>query len=395
MMHIKRLVLVLGSAGLLCAATLAIPYQTTEAAFRSSSGSIVHYLYAEAGTCPDAINVFKVSGSSLTLVSNIAVGCEDGGDFGGHRLRRTPRTKTGPACLFLASDGNNGVGAAVSSLAINSITGGLSLVSTVAGGNNPTDLLVMGRKLVETSPPSPTSSLMAFNAYAIHNNCSLGLLKSTPMVSEVISIAGLSTSEFVAPFYGGSIGTYKLNQSTGAITLVSVAAAQTSDLDSATAQTVQTSTGPVTNVFIGQASDGPPQVEAAQMTATGSVLPFAGSPATDGDTTARDGVGVLVSGSTLYELNNTSNQLAWYGLTAGTPGTSGKIAYGGDIGLIGLATGGSTGTPTQMSVLGTTLFVAEGPGAVDACQIGAPGVLSCAVAATLSPAYGSSPSVID
>jgi hypothetical protein len=376
--HVNRLTI----AGAVGALALTATPLTTHAATTSQSISGVHYLYAEVGDCPDGISVFKVSGSSLTLVQNIAVGCEDGGFFGAHHLRRTTKTTTGPACLFLANDGNAGVGAGVHSLAINGSTGALSLVSSVAGGSYPTDLLVLGRELVETDPPSSPSSPMEFNSYAIHNDCSLSLLQSSAMVGEVISIAALSGSEFVAPIYPGSIGTYKLNKLTGAITLVSAASAQVSGLDSAAVQIAQTASGQVVNVFTGQASSGPPQVEAAQMSATGSVLPFKGSPVLDGDASAKDGVGVLVSGSTLFQLNNTSSQLAWYQMTAGTPGSPGSVRYGGDIGV--------SGTPTEMVNLGSVLFVV-GNVAIDACQIGPSGVSSC-VAAT-NP-FGGGPSAL-
>jgi hypothetical protein len=282
----------------------------------ASSAGTTNYLYVEVGRCPDTIEVFAVSGSTLTLASTVQVGCEDGGDFGGHHLRRISQTKSGAACLFLASDGDNGVGADVYSMVINGSTGGLTVVSTVGGGEYPTDLLVVGRDLVETDPPSPTSPNDVFYTYAIHNNCSLTSLRSTPMPAEVVSTAGFRSTEFVAPFYSGSVGVYELNTRTGALTLKSTTSEHASGLDSAAAQVAQTPSGQVVNVFIGQAIDSQPEVEAAQVSASGSLLPFMGSPRLDGDTAARDGVGLLVVGSTLFELNTVSDQVAWYQLTA-------------------------------------------------------------------------------
>lgn len=52
----------------------------------------VHFLYADDGTCPDGIDVFKVSGSTLTLVENIVAGCSRYSNaFGAHRLAVTRR----------------------------------------------------------------------------------------------------------------------------------------------------------------------------------------------------------------------------------------------------------------------------------------------------------------
>jgi hypothetical protein len=334
----------------------------------------VHFLYADDGTCPDGIDVFKVSGSTLTRVENIVAGCSGGiAYFGAHRLAVTKKTSSGPACLFFASSGN-GVSGTVNSFAIASSTGTLTPKSSVSGGIDPADLLVVGRILIETDPGG-----QAFNTYKIKTSCALTALLSNSTGSEGdLNIARLhGTAVASADLYTGNIVTYHLNTTTGAMTEVHSVAGQIGSPDSLAVQTASTSSGQVINVFTGQANT-PPQVQAAQATSTGSALSaFSGSPVTDGDGSSDNGIGVLVSGSLLLQLNNLSSQVAWYGFTTGTPGVPGSIAYGGDTAL--------TANPTEMTQLGSTLFVAMYTASVvDACAVGAGGVSGCVAVATLS-----------
>jgi hypothetical protein len=335
----------------------------------------VHFLYADDGTCPDGIDVFKVSGSTLTLVENIVAGCSSGGYFGAHRLAVTKKTSSGPACLFFASSGN-GIRGTVNSFAIASSSGTLTPKRSVSGGIDPADLLVVGRILIETDPGG-----LAFNTYKIKTSCGLTALLSNSTGSERdINIAQLHGTDVAsADFNTGNIVTYHLNTTIGAMTEVHSVAGQFGGPDSLAVQTASTSSGQVINVFTGHSMLPPARVQVAQATSTGSALSaFSGSPATDGDGSSSDpGIGVLVSGSLVLQLNEFSSQVAWYSFTTGTPGVPGSIAYGGDTAL--------TARPTEMTQLGSTLFVAMWSfGVVDACAVGAGGVSGCVAVATLS-----------
>lgn len=367
------------TATLVAAAVIASTVLSARAETRGSAAAFaapsVHFLYADDGTCPDGIDVFKVSGSTLTLVENIVAGCSGGNNlFGAHRLAVTKKTSSGPACLFFASSGN-GVSGTVNSFAIASSTGKLTPKTSVSGGTDPTDLLVVGRILIETDPDG-----LAFNTYKIKTSCALTALLSNSTGSEFdINIAQLhGTAVASADVSTGNIVTYHLNTTTGAMTEVHSVAGQIGHPDSLAVQTASSSSGQVINVFTGQSTLSPPQVQAAQATSTGSALSaFSGSPVTDGDGSSSNGIGVLVAGRLLLQLNNESSQVAWYGFTTGKPGVPGSIAYGGDTAL--------TASPTEMTQLGSTLFVAMWTaGVVDACAVGAGGVSGCVAAATLS-----------
>lgn len=263
----------------------------------------------------------------------------------------------------------------MNSFAIASSTGTLTPKSSVSGGIAPTDLLVVGRILIETDPLGH-----AFNTYKIKTSCGLTALLSNSTGSEVdINIAQLhGTAVASADANTGNIVTYHLNTTTGAMTEVHSVAGQIGGPNSLAVQTASTSSGQVINIFTGQATWFPPRVQAAQATSTGSALSaFSGSPVTDGDRSSSNGVGVLVSGSLVLQVNEFSSQVAWYSFTTGTPGVPGSIAYGGDTAL--------TAGPTEMTQLGSTLFVAMWTaGVVDACAVGAGGVSGCVAAATLS-----------
>ena len=343
-----------------------------------STLSTTHYLYAEDGTSPiDGIDVFSISGSTLTSVQNVPVGVANSTYFGSHHLVVTKQVIGRPACLFFLSGGNS----TLYGFTIDPATGMLTAAPSAATA--PTsfatgDLLASKNVLVETDPST------AFNTFRISNNCSPVALASNPTNGEQdINMARLSTNVVSADFNTGNIVTYSLNQSSGVMSEIHSVPGQIGSPDGVAVQVKSTLSGLVTNVFTGQATFGPPQVQGAQTDATGSVMNFfSGSPATDGDPSSFNGAGVLVSGHLLLQLNNSSNSLGWYNFTTGTPGFPGAISYSGDTGL--------PSSPTQMAKLGTTLFVASwSTGEVDACHVTSGAVSGCVSVASLSTVGGS------
>src|SRR6202023_2010768 len=92
-----------------------------------------------------------------------------------------------------------------------------------------------------------------------------------------------------------------------------------------------TPSGTVTNVYTGQVTNGRPQVQGSQYNA-GHFSSLAGSPQTDGDATSANGAAVTVDAAhmLLLQANQYSGQIAWYALTAGSPGVVGSMTYKGD-----------------------------------------------------------------
>lgn len=70
----------------------------------ASLGPGTHYIYGQDATCPDGIDAFQVSGTMLTHIQTVGVGCSSSHVYGQHHLAvvRTPSN-----CLLLTDgDGN-------------------------------------------------------------------------------------------------------------------------------------------------------------------------------------------------------------------------------------------------------------------------------------------------
>jgi hypothetical protein len=67
----------------------------------ASLGPGTHYIYAQDATCPDGVDAFKVSGTTLTHIQTVGVGCSDSHFYGQHHLAvvRTPSN-----CLLLTDE---------------------------------------------------------------------------------------------------------------------------------------------------------------------------------------------------------------------------------------------------------------------------------------------------
>ena len=340
-----------------------------------TASTTTHYVYAEDGTSPDGIDVFKKSGSFFSFVQNVTVGAASGTYYGAHHLAVTKATTSRPPCLFFASDGDH----QIYSFSIDPSTGKLTATAqgSVPAGTvrlDPADLLVVGHILIDTEP-----SESAFRTFAINADCSLtALMVNSTGGENDINIAVLQGHNIVSSdTNSGDIVTYLLNTTTGALTEISSVAGAASRPDSEAVQVKNTTSGTVINVFTGTVLV-PPEAQAAQTDSNGLFLDqFSGSPATDGDSGAVNGIGVMVSGGLLLQLNENSNSVGWYTITPGTPGTPGSIAWASDTAL--------GNGPTEMAKLGGVLFVAMwSAGVLDECHLGSSGVSGCVAAASLS-----------
>jgi hypothetical protein len=219
----------------------------------------------------------------------------------------TKATTSRPPCLFFASDGDH----QIYSFSIDPSTGKLTAtaqgsVPAATGMADPSDLLVVGRILIDSEP-----SDAAFRTFAINNDCSLTALMVNSTGAETdYDIAALHGPNIVSSdINSGNVVTYRLDTTTGALSEIHSVAGALSVPDSEAVQVKSTTSGTVINVFTG-ATLVPPEAQAAQTDLNGSFLnPFSGSPATDGDPSASNGVGVMVSGGLLLQLNNNSGSV--------------------------------------------------------------------------------------
>src|SRR5262249_29260632 len=159
----------------------------------------------------------------------------------------------------------------------------------------------VGHILIDTEP-----SDHAFRTFAINHDCSLtALMVNSTGGEQDINIAALHGPNIVSSdFNSSAVVTYRLDTTTGALTEINSVAGAISSPDSEAVQVKSTPSGTVINVFTGQATFAPPEAQAAQTDLNGSFLnQFSGSPATDGDPGASNGIGVMVSGGLLLQLN--------------------------------------------------------------------------------------------
>jgi hypothetical protein len=350
-----------------------------------------HYLYAEDGTSPNGIDVFTLSGSSLTFIQHVTVGANSLPFFGAHHLALTTFTAGSPArsysCLAFASAGNGTVYSF--QIARNGFLFG-SPASAVAVGGYPNDLAASGSVLFESNPSGfGTGSL---DVLSFGPGCTLSLMHQTSTGGEEDTNIALLNADQVTSvdFNSGVLVIYSMGPG-GILTESAVQSGEIpaigglngSGPDSTAVWNTVTPTGVVTNVYSGQATDGPPQAQGYRLGA-GPFDTLTGSPQTDSDASSSNGAGVAVDSvhRLLIQTNNFSGQIGWYKLTAGSTATVGSITFGGDTPLA--LTGDD---PQSMAVLGSDLFVAQDFGGdVEDCALATTGVSGCHTIATLTGA---------
>jgi hypothetical protein len=343
----------------------------------NSSGT--HYLYAEDGTCPDSIDVYKI-GKSLTHVGNFPNdGCGNQGYFGTSSIAVTGTNSVhGPCLVYISQSGY------VDSFPINadgSLGSEVSHVPTV-GNALPADVVISSDgKFAYVSDSS-----IDLESYGIGAGCALTFLKAAPTTELYISFA-LDGTRLIAPDTNtGNIDTWTLGPN-GSITFLASAPGQISRPDSIALQIKHTKSGTVTNVFTGQAVISAPQAQGGQYNKkTGAFAFLTGSPATDPN--GSDGAAVFFDGkdSFLIQGEQLSGTLASYSVSVGTPGVVGSISFKSETPLAV-----KTNAPSDFAPLGSTLFVdARYNGDIEACHLSPGGASGCASVAVMTNTTGTS-----
>ncbi len=350
------------------------PHVTANAVLPASPNSSPHYLYADDGTSPDSIDVWKI-GTTLTHVGNYPDNANnDSGIYNAtSRLAVATMDKTHGNCLLQADGNNNSPPGYLNSYPINS-DGSLGTQAShlqAQSTSGPTgDVHVSGDTAYLDNQGAD------FESYSIGTGCVLTFEHSAPQAGQDIDFALVGKELFAPDCSVESFDIYKLGTG-GTITFLTYTAAHANCPDGVAAGTVATKTGNVTNVFSGQSITSPATVEGGQLNKKLGVVTFlTGSPASDSsgelglaelyDTND----GLLISGEAF------SSAIGVYKVKHGVPGTPGSIAYLAHVSLP------SAGEPEVLVQFHEILFELSFNGVVYSCTLAKTGVSGCAVAAT-------------
>ncbi len=345
---------------------------TANAVLPVSPNSGTHYLYADDGTSPDAIDVWKI-GTTLTHVGNYPDNANNGSSIynATSRLAVAPMDKAHGNCLLQADGENNSPPGFINSYTINSDGSVGAQVSHLQSQSTtgPTgDVHVSGDTAYLDNQGSD------FESYSIGAGCVLTYEHSAAQKGSNDVDFALLGKELFAPDCSGTLDVYTLG-SGGTITFLNSTPSQANCPDGVAAGKVKTKSGTVTNVFSGQSIYSPATVEGGQLNKkTGSVSYLKGSPATDSsgtlglaglyDTTD----GLLISGEA------TSSAIGVYTVKHGKPGTPGSITFMAHVALP------SSSEPEVLVQYNSVLFVLSFNGVVNSCNLAKTGVSGCAVA---------------
>ena len=322
-----------------------------------------HFLYAEDGTCPDGIDVFKIEGTKLSHVQTVTgVGCSPNTYFGTHHLAVVTKPSH---CLIYASVGDG----FDYSFSITDKTGKLSKtpVSSVNVGGRPSDLAVSGSTVFESNPGNFIDVLQ------VGSGCKLTLLKQNltgnSEVDYGIALTN-STTVVAADENQRLMVAYKLGSGG---TLTEPIRQDGQIFDPQGIAVLKTSKGP--HVFTGQSTDVQPQTQGFTFTGT-AFNPLKNSPQISSDETAENGAAVAVSGpNDLLAQAFSSGQIGWDHLTAT------GMKYTSDTKLA------KKDAPTELTVFKNTLFVAQAYGGdLESCKLAPNKVSGCHTVATLTGA---------
>ena len=380
----------------------------------ASLGPGTHYIYAQDATCPDGIDVFKVSGRTLTHIQTVllakgdsGIGCSNSHFFGQHHLAavRTPansdrgpraRPRSRADCLLLTNgDGN------VYSFTIAPNSGLLS-TSPASSVNIGTDFA--GGDLVVSGSTVFLGTLGEIDVLTVGGGCALTLESQNPTGSEVdVNLALYDPTTVVsADAVSGDMVAYTLEPNN---TLIETAndpgQIQATGLGGSGPDSVAVLYG---NVYTGEATNIPPRAQGFSFDGS-SFTPVAGSPRTGNPGTSN---GAAVAGSAnnhiLIQANQFSGQISWYRLAGG----GGRMSSGGDTPLQNPGATDhvcedppTTGCvplmdplflpvlrPTQVTVAGNNLLVAQARGGdLEDCALAPDSVYNCHSIATLTGAF--------
>lgn len=322
-----------------------------------------HFLYAQDGTCPDGIDVFRLSGTSLSHIQTVkGVGCPVTTWYGSHHLA----VVTTPANCLIYADQQDGL---VRSFKINAKTG--KLTSKAAGsanvGGGPSDLAVSGSTVFESDPGN------SIDVLSVSSDCHLSITSQNPTGGELDYDIALANSKTVlsADYNDNLVVAYTL-QSDGKVTEPTRDSSQIFDPHGVALY----STSKGLNFYTGQATTNPPQTQGFSFK-NGVFTPLAHSPQSSPDVNSSNGAAVAVSAANhlLAQADQDSGQIGWDNLTAG------GMSYTGDTALA------HNDQPSQLTVFENNLFVAQvRNGDVEACKLAPNKVSHCHTVVTLTGA---------
>jgi hypothetical protein len=351
---------------------------TANAVLPTSPDSGPHYLYADDGTSPDSIDVWKI-GTTLTHVGNFPDNANnDSGIYNAtSRLAVATADKAHGNCLLQADGNNDSPPGFINSYPINSdgsLGSQVSHLQAQTTGGPTGDVHVSGDTAYLDNQNAD------FESYSIGTGCVLAFEHSAPQTGTVVDFALLGKELFAPNCSTDSFDIYKLGAG-GTITSLNSTPSQASCPDGVAAGSVKTKTGTVNNVFSGQSITSPATVEGGQLDKkTGVVTYLTGSPATDSSgqlglaTVYDSNDGLLISGEAF------SNAVGVYTVKHGKPGTPGSISFLAHVALP------SSSEPEVLVQFHETLFVLSFNGVVNSCMLAKTGVTGCAVAATTTSA---------
>ena len=344
----------------------------------SSLGPGTHYIYAQDATCPDGIDAFKVSGTTLTHIQTVAVGCSSSHFYGQHHLAvvRTPSN-----CLLL-TDGDGNVYSFT--IAPNS---GLLSTSPASSVNIGTDF--PGGDLVVSGSTVFVGRLGEIDVLTVGGGCALTRESQNSTGSEVdVNLALYNPTTVVsADANSGDMVAYTLQPNK---TVMETANDPGQIFASGTNGSGPDSVDVVYgNVYTGEATNVPPRAQGFSFDGS-SFTHVAGSPQTANPGTSN---GAAVAGSAnnqiLIQANQFSGQISWYSLAGG----GGRMSSGGDTPLQNPGAADHdlvppVLVPTQLTVAGNNLFVAQRYGGdLEDCALAPNSVYNCHSIATLTGAF--------
>ncbi|HLJ67616.1 MAG TPA: hypothetical protein VKX16_09690 [Chloroflexota bacterium] len=336
------------------------------------------YLYAEDGTCPDNIEVFKVTGNTATKIQTFAASgaCQTSPTYYGQNELAVAKAKGG-ACLVQASvDGTNGSApGSVLSYTVSSSTGMIgSQVSSIPDqlGGSPTDVKFSAKnKYAVVTTSDYNGGQDGVSSYHLGAGCALTHVSTAPDPTggDLPSSTVASNGEVVSTnLFNNTLDAFSLNGS-GLLTYQTATPSQIGVPDSDAANGTQ--------IFTGQATGSAPQAQAGTVAGSGAVSYSPGSPQADPAGVNGAASWFDKTHKNFVQAEQASSSLGFYHAS--------PFAFSQHVSLAA-----SGGYPTDMQQKGKVLFVLDrSTNDIEACTLTPSGASGCVSIATLSSASGS------
>jgi hypothetical protein len=332
-----------------------------------------HFLYADEGTSPNNVAEYTINADcSLTLIGKVPTGSSSViAAFGSNYIATS---KANGPCVFHSDTSGQ-----VESFTV-STNGSLTLASSVTVADGVSyyagDIRISadGKTLYEANIGTGFVGSQ-LNALSVGSGCKLTLTASATESSPLyFSIQAVAPGVIEAVDYYGHLDFYKVSGSTFSL----IKSNNSSIVGPDGLSTVVV--GSKAYSLAGQATFSPPQAE-LDTTTNGTLTPFPGSPATDGNPTASNGAYVIIDKVHKQGIQSAvfSDSLELYGLV------SGNFAW---ISSTSLPVSGNDTTAT--TILGTEIYVNNvfSGGPIVACVLGAHSISGCSPAANLPDTGG-------